>query len=47
MCVSVCVLGMYVCRYVRGASRVCIWEYVSVCGWVNVDVCFANVWEGV
>ena len=39
-----CVLGMYVSR---GVSHVCICECVSVCGWVNVDVCFSgNVWVG-
>ena len=29
VCVSVYVLGMYVCRCVGGVSRVCVWECVS------------------
>ena len=43
LCVSVCVLGTYVCRCVGGVSRVCIWELVSVC----VCVFGVNVWVGV
>ena len=42
LCVSVCVLGMYVCR---GVSHVCIWE----CVWMGERGClfFVNVWVGV
>ena len=45
VCVSVYVLGMYVCRCVGGVSRVCV--FGNVCRCERGCVFLGNVWVGV